>query len=231
LAAMLAASYAQTPNLEPNQPGDKPVPQVAFDLVFPGVTPSHYSVAVQSTGRAAYRSDDLGTQGKQSSAAGEPYLLEFTVSEPTRTRIFQLAQQTNYFQGDFNYTKTRVADTGTKTLSYSEGPANSFDTPTSGKRTQTVYNYSQNPAIQQLTSIFQQVSATLELGRRLAYLHRFDKLGLDAELKRAEEMENEQQLLELQAIAPTLRSIADDYSVLHIAREHAQHLLQPGGTR
>jgi hypothetical protein len=221
----------QTPNVEPNTPGDKPVPVITFDLAFPGTTPSHYSIAVESTGKAAYRSDDLGTEGQRASAAGSPYLLEFIVSEATCTQIFNLARELNYFRGDFNYTKTRVADTGTKTLSYSEGPANSFDTPTNGKRTQTVYNYSQNGSIQQLTAIFQRISSTLELGRRIAFLHRFDKLGLDAELKRADEMAAENQLLELQAIAPTLRAVAGDYSVLHIAREHAEHLLELAGTR
>ena len=232
LSGWLAAGLCwgrQTPNVEPNTPGDKTVPVVAFDLAFSGATPSHYAIAVESTGGAAYRSDDIGTQGEQASAAGDPYLLKFTVSEPTRTRIFQLAREAHYFQGNFNYTKTRVADTGTKTLSYSEGPANAFAAPTNGKRSQTVYNYSQNPSIQELTAIFQRISTTIELGRHIAYLHRFDKLGLDAELKRADEMAGENQLLELQAIAPALQAVADDYSVLHIAREHAKHLLELAG--
>jgi hypothetical protein len=204
---------------------------VAFDFAFPGANPAHYSIAVESTGQAAYRSDDLGAEGQSASNEGIPYLLEFLVSEATRTRIFQLAKQAKYFQDDFNYTKTPVANTGTKTLSYSEGPARSFDTPTHGKRTQTVYNYSQNPSIQQLTDIFQKISATVELGRRLARLHRFDKLGLDAELKLADEMAGKDELIELQAIAPALHSIADDYRVLHMAREHAKHLLELAGTR
>ena len=232
LSSALVAGFCwglQTPKVELSTPGDKPVPLVTFELAFPGATPSHYSIAVESSGRAAYRSDDIGAQGERESAAGDPYLVKFIVSEPTRSRIFQLAKEVNYFQGNFNYTKTRVADTGTKTLSYSEGPADSFATPTIGKRTQTVYNYSQNPSIQQLTTIFQQISATLELGRRIDYLHRFDKLGLDAELKRADEMAGENQLLEIQAIAPSLRAVADDYSVLHIARQHAEHLLEQAG--
>jgi hypothetical protein len=139
--------------------------------------------------------------------------------------VFQLAKQANYFRGNFNYTKGRIANTGTKTLSYSEGPVDSFGKPTNGVRYETTYNYSENAAIQELTAIFQNISNTLELGRRLDHLRRFDRLGLDAELKRAEEMAKGGQLLELQAILPALQKVVDDSSVLHIARESAQHLI------
>ena len=88
------------------------------------------------------------------------------MSDVTRTRIFSLAKQAHYFKGNFAYTKGRVADTGTKTLTYSEGPADSFDQPTAGVHNTTTYNYSEDPAIQQLTSIFEGISETMELGRR-----------------------------------------------------------------
>ncbi len=228
IAVVLACSlfvWGQQPNLEPNTPGDKPVPTVTYDQVFPGAVPAHFSVAVESDGRAAYRSDEIGP-GVRESATGDPYLLQFVVSDATRTRIFTLAAEANYFHGDFNYTKSRIANTGTKTLTYSQGSAVSFGKPTTGVRSSTVYNYSENRAIQQLTAVFQEISQTLELGRRLNYLHRFDKLGLDAELKSAEQMAHEGQLLELQAIAPALKAVADDTAVMHIARQRAEALLK-----
>ncbi len=224
--ASVVLAWGQQPDLQPNAPGDKPVPTVTFDLVFPGAVPAHYSVAVESSGRAAYRSDEIAAGGPPETATGDPYLVYFVVSEATRTRIFKLAAAANYFNGRFNYTKSRVANTGTKTLTYSEGPAVPFGKPTAGVRSSTVYNYSENPDIQRLTTIFQDISESLELGRRLNYLHRFDKLGLDAELKRAVEQAHEGQLLELQAIAPVLKAVADDSDVMHIARQRAQELLK-----
>ncbi len=226
ICGLSSAVFSQSPNLEPNTPGDKPAPTITFDLVFPGAMPSHYSVSVESTGRAAYRSDEMGTQETKELSTGQPYLEEFTISDTNRTRIFRLAAEANYFRGNFDYTRHRVANTGTKTLTYSEGPSDSFGKPTKGVRNQTVYNYSENPAIQQLTAIFDGISNTFQLGQRLAYLRRFDKLGLDAELKRAEELAQEGRLQELQAIAPTLRQVAEDDGVLHIARQRAQHLLR-----
>jgi hypothetical protein len=57
----------------------------------------------------------------------------------------------------------------------------------------------------------------------LQYLRRFDKLGLEEELKG---MENEgQNLAELQIIAPMLESIANDPAILNIARQRAKRLL------
>jgi hypothetical protein len=217
---------AQNPTLEPDSPNKKPVPTVTYDQVFPGAKPAHFSVEVESTGKAGYRSDEVGPEGKDQPNTGDPYIARFVVSETTRNQIFQLAEQAHYFKGDFNYTKGRIANLGTKILTYTEGPVvNNISQPTNGVHNTTTYNYSENPAIQKLTSIFQGISSTLELGARLDYLRRFDKLGLDAELKTAEAMASQNQLMELQVIEPTLRAIANDYQVLNIARGRANHLL------
>ena len=197
------------------------VPTVTFEFAWPGADPAHYALAVDSTGRAAYRDDDPAAD----SQTGDPYLYKFVVSEPTRSRIFQLAQQAHYFQGDFDYKKGRIAQTGIKTLSYREGPGELFFQPTNGVRTQTSYNWSENPAIQQLTTLFQDIAATLQAGRKLNFLRRFDKLGLEAELKHIEESQKSGSMAELQAIAPALQEVAQDPGVMHVSRQRAQHLL------
>jgi hypothetical protein len=224
----MAAAWAQQPPLEINTPGDKPVPVVTFDMVFAGVVPAHYSIAVESLGTAAYRSDDVGGEPNESSGSG-PYAEKITLSGATAKRIFDLARQANYFQGNFNYSKGKIANTGAKTLTYSDGPADSFGKPTVGIHNQTAYNYSENTAIQQLTEIFEDISGTIELGRKLRYLYRFDKLGLDAELKAAEGRAQDHQLMELQLIAPTLQDLADDSSLLHMVRQRAQNLIKMAG--
>lgn len=222
---LCASLWAQQPNLEPDTPHDKPQPTVSFDFVLPGTRPAHFAISVESSGRAAYRSDEVAPKSGSDEQAGDPYLLRFVMSEPTRTRIFALARQADFFKGDFNYTKSRVANTGAKTLSYGEGPSVAFGGPTNGVRNSTTYNYSDNPAIQQLTTIFQSISNTIELGARLDFLRRFDKLGLDAELKRADEMAKENNFVELHVIAPTLRTISEDYRVVNVARQRAKNLL------
>ena len=58
--------------------------------------------------------------------------------------------------------------------------------------------------MQELTAIFQNMSSTLEFGRRLEYFHRHQKLALEEELKRMEEMAKDKSLGEVQAVAPIL---------------------------
>jgi hypothetical protein len=80
-------------------------------------------------------------------------------------------------------------------------------------------------AVQELTELFQNMASTLEFGRRLEYYHRYQKLGLDEELKRMEEMANDNQLHELSAVAPVLQQIAEDNTVINPVRARAQRML------
>ncbi len=48
-----------------------------------------------------------------------------------------------------------------------------------------VYNFSENKNVVELTDLFQGIVRTLEVGRKLDFDHRFDRLGLDEETRRA----------------------------------------------
>ena len=97
------------------------------------------------------------------------------------------------------------------------------------RKTHAEYNYSLIPAVQDLTAIFQNMSTTLEFGRRLEYYQRHQKLALEDELKRMEEMANEKSLQEIQAVAPILEKIVADRSVLNVSRARAQRLRTAAG--
>jgi hypothetical protein len=238
IAMLFAVSLvAQTPDVEPNRTG-APVPVVTFDLSFPGADPAHYAITVESTCRAAYRSDNpekaatdkpASDQPASAAAATQPYTTEFTMSPSICRQVFDLAKQARYFQGNFEY-KGRIANTGIKTLTYSEGPQNaSLNNSTNGRHFQTSYNYSQNPAILQLTTIFQSIATTAEFGNRLAQEHRYDRMSLEGELKRMEELQKSQQLLEIQSVGAVLRGIANDSAVFNVTRQRAIRLLKSAG--
>jgi hypothetical protein len=76
--------------------------------------------------------------------------------------------------------------------------------------------------------LFQGISATLEFGRRLAYYHRYQKLGLDDELKRMEDQARNGNLVELQVARPVLQEIYDDGSVMNVVRARAQRIMAMG---
>ena len=212
LLLLVLPTYAQTPASEPNTSSSASVPTIKFEFELPGAQPAHYSVLLESSGQAAYHSEATPQPG---APVGEPYALKFVVSEFTRTRIFDLARQANYFDGDFDYTKSRIANMGAKTLSYRDDRRDH----------QTQYNYSVDPVIQQLTKFFQDLSTTLEYSRQLAYLYHYDKLGLESELKSMEGAEKDGWLAELQVAEPILNQIAADHSVMNISRRRAERLL------
>ena len=79
--------------------------------------------------------------------------------------------------------------------------------------------------------MFQDLSATLEFGRRLDYYHHYQKLALDEELRSMESMQHNKNLVELSAVAPILQTIAHDSTVMNVSRARALRLLaQANGT-
>jgi hypothetical protein len=189
---------------------------VTFTLDFPGSQPEHYSLRVQSDGTAHYES-----RGRLSPDSDETdsFDLDFTASPATRQKIFALAAKAGYFQKDLDAHHKNIAFTGKKTLTYNDGKRNGEST----------FNYSSRPAVQELTSLFQDLSSTLEFGRRLHYDYRYQKLALDEELKRMEETARTSPLVELTAIAPILQQIVEDSTVMNVSRARAQRLLAQAG--
>jgi hypothetical protein len=193
-----------------------PPPTITFEFKFPGSVPEHYLIRVPETGGSSYES--TGKLASDSEAESE-FNYEFTVSEPSRQKIFDLARRASYFAGDFEYKKGKLASTGEKTLAYQD----------SQRSNHTTYNYSTNQAVQQLTQFFQSLSATLEFGRRLQYFHRYQRLALEAELKRMEEMNKGNGLEEIQSVSAILQKIATDQTVLNVTRVRAQRVLAGAG--
>jgi hypothetical protein len=203
LLSALAQSQAQTATL-------------GFTLDFPGSQPDHYSIHVQSDGKAEYESrSKLGSD----SGDEDSFKYQFTVSPATRDKIFALAAKAGYFRKDVDSHRKNMAFTGKKTLAFQ-------DAQRSGEST---YNFSANPAVQELTTLFQNLSATLEFGHRLEYDHRYQKTALDQELKQLEESERSNMAIELKMIAPILQQIADDSSVMNVSRARAQRMLRNSG--
>jgi len=188
---------------------------ITFSLNFPDSDPERYTIAVQSDGHARY--ECLARISDQSDER-EAYQTEFSFSDTTRAQIFDLAARARYFSGKVDSGNRKLAFTGTKKLSYKDGQ----------RETTAAYNFSSVPAVQQLTTLFQSVSATLEFGRRLAYYHRYQKLALDDELKHMEDEVKRGDLLELQAVKPVLQQIYDDGSVLNVVRARAQRIMEMG---
>lgn len=232
-----------------NAPTSASTPSVSFTLDFPGSVPEHYSITINSSGKGNYSSgpstsrsqadastkdappvkaakasgsededsdsDQNASSQSSSGAAADPFDYNFTVSDQARERIFALASKAHYFEKDLDYGKGKLANTGAKTLAYRDAQ----------RSTHSTYNYTTNQPAQELTTLFQNLSTTLEAGHRLAFYYQYQKLALEQELKRVEEMAKSGGLFEVQTINPVLKRILADPSVMNVSRARAERLL------
>jgi hypothetical protein len=213
LLAFLPALWlsAQTPSATP-APSSPAQASVRFSFDWAQGFPwQSYSITVQSDGKCHFDGIPHADETNDTDA----YQQDFTMSDANRQKVFDLAQKLHYFQGDYDSHLKHVAQTGKKTLQYQSPQTNGS----------TTYNYSQNPDMQQLTSLFTGIAMTIDFGRKLAYQYRYDKLGMDDRLKQLEDLQASHGVEELQIIAPILRKIWKDPNLMNISRESARRLL------
>ena len=185
-------------------------PTVIFSVDNWGANPSHYSIAIDSTGNATYKA--VPNSARQN---GDPYVVEFPASANTRDEIFRLAGRLRFFKGHFAI-RPRSAEHGVeKTLTFRDERENNSIS----------YGSSRDVQIRQLATLFQQITATLEFGRHLSYLHQHHDPGLARELERMEFQAEKHRLREMQAVNAVLQEIATDQNIDRTARKRAKALL------
>lgn len=88
------------------------------------------------------------------------------------------------------------------------------------------FNYSDDSKLNKAAETFEAMAETMKIGDELARLHRFDRLGLDAEMQVLEQELSQGAAIEVSNIAPVLQSIAEDGRVMQRVRREAVRLLQ-----
>jgi hypothetical protein len=190
-------------------------PTLTFAFARSGENPPFYSIAIDSTGSATYQSFPYSDE-----KTGVPYTVEFEATPFTRSTIFRLTKQLHFFKGHFGSANYASKNASIKTLRFREGKPDNLKTDN-----QITYSSSRNALIQQLTSLFERISVTLEFGRRLTYLHQQHKSGMETELQCMESIAKQGRLRELQVIAPVLSAIASDATLDKVVRQRADAIL------
>lgn len=208
LIACSASAVGQNPQLQTRNGGR--FPTVVFSSVLWNANPAAYSIAVDATGTATYQS----TQDSME-RTGVPYTIEFQTSDATRRITFNIARELNLFSGEFPVSLGSPQTSPVRTLTYHDITFNNHIT----------YTDSTDSQIQELTSVFEEISATFEFARRLGYLHQHDKERLEPELTRMQASAERHMLRELQAVTPALKSIALDNSLTESVRKEAEAIL------
>lgn len=221
--SLAAVAYGQTPGLsagQANPAGDAATSsEVSFRFERAGLTVPRYTIVVHEDGTGTYQAQIAPVSGGSSamgiSTAPPPVSQPIRISGSTTQTIFRTARSLDRFNIPCESKAKNIADTGKKTLSYKG---------TDGQGS-CLYNYSENRSIAQLTDTFQAIAQTMDEGRKLQFLHRFDRLGLYSEMDVLSHEVEAKRVLELGNIAPALRSIVADEAVMQKVRERAAHLL------
>lgn len=207
-ATSVSTALAQNSQLRTKNGGR--FPTVVFTSVLWTANPSYYSIAIDATGAATYQSAPDSVD-----RTGIPYSVIFQATDATRRTTFNITRELDFLRGDFPVTLASAANNPVRTLTYHDSTFNN----------QLIYSDSTDSEIQELTSIFEEISTTLEFSRRLAYLHQHDKDGLEPELKSMRADGEHHLLRELPAVAAILRSIASDQSLGADVRQESEALL------
>jgi hypothetical protein len=197
-------------------------PSVSFSFNRPGLPVPVYQLTIEQGGTGSYKGQEVPqTSGSRGAPDGlpdqppQPFQRPIHISAATGTRVFDLSRQLNHFNKSCASKAKNVADTGVKILTYSGPDATGSCT----------YNYTEDKNVQALTDIFQGIAETLDEGRQLDHLHRYDRLGLDAAIKFLAQEVTDGRALEVGVIADSLRSIASDSEVMDRVRARANTLL------
>jgi hypothetical protein len=186
---------------------------VAFHIEWPAASVPDFTVDVNENGTGRY------WEGARPVGEDNPEkrVVALTFTAPTIAKIFA-AKPAIQSKACESHVKN-IANSGKKTLSY-------FD---NDQVTECVFNYSDDAKVNDSTSIFLAIAQTVQLGDKLKHDHRFDHLGLDADLDALTVAVKGGYALELQNIAPILQSIVSDDEMMAPARRKATALLQTSG--
>jgi len=231
IATVFAPTLARIPALHAQQPVPGPSdsapvlpffanPTVSFAFERPGLPVPRFTLTLNNRGLVAYVGEEVSSISGVSGPPSAPqrFQLQGTLSSLTTLKVFTLAGDLHNFNLPCASKAKNVADSGRKTLTYTEpgrtSPAGSC-----------TFNYTENKSVAELADMLRAIATTMDTGRELDRLHRYDRLGLDAAMASLAQLVSEGYALELGTIAPTLHSIAADPEVLERVRNRANTFL------
>jgi len=217
LLAPVVFVAAQATALQTDGPA-KSMAEVSFQFEREGLPVPRFTLQLREDGSGRYQAEHAERPISGTSMRGEEAKhIDRTIqlSPAMVAKIFRATRDLNRFDIDCTSKLKNIADTGKKTLSYSGGDG----------RGSCVYHYSDNKKVEMLTETLIGIAYTMDEGSRLEFLHRYDRLGLDAEMIQLNQEVEAGRALELGNISPTLAAIADDSAVIQRVRLRAAKLL------
>jgi hypothetical protein len=213
---LAAAAQTAAPATDASAPKQA---EVSFQFDRPGLPVPRFTLRLHEDGTGSYQADQgeiAATANSMRGQAAQHIDRPIKLTSGTVAKIFKNARAADRFNIECASKLKNIADTGKKTLTYTGGDG-------SGSCT---YNYSENKSIDALTDTFLAIAYTIDEGRRLEFLHRYDRLGLDAEMISFSQELEAGRALEPGTISSTLAAIVDDMAVIQRVRLRAQKILE-----
>lgn len=147
----------------------------------------------------------------------EEIINELTVSSPVLLQIQSLFSQLNFLSSQETYQhKKDFSHLGTVTISQTQN----------GKERSVKFNYSDNPAINQLREIFQNIVTQETRFFELETVRATDPLSTPAQMRMLDDELRSKRIADPNRFVPLLKDLKLDEGVPLITRNHAERLLQ-----
>lgn len=221
-SAIAALLLALLPGVSRGQAASAPEApaQVRFSYEDAREQPAKYFIVLREDGGGNY-STEAGSTPPANSADPYPAAAQdrsIVVPQALVARIFLLARRSGYFASPCDAGGRGIAFQGLKTLSYRGPDGHGLCT----------YNWSKSKEILELTSDFEAMALTLELGRKMESEYRHTPLLLDGDLEFLRKAVRQGDALDIASIAPLLQRIASDDSIVDRDRRWAEEILASG---
>lgn len=178
------------------------VPKITYSKSFPHSVPEYVEISVDKEGRADYKE-----------APDDASPLTFQLNGKETAEVFDLAEKLDRFTRPLE-SNLKVAFTGAKTFRWEDG---------AGKH-EVKFNYSQDPAAQQIWDWFERVTESELCLVGLERAVKFDKLGVNQALLSLDISWERNRLIAATQFLPLLDRIVKNESYLHMARERAANI-------
>jgi hypothetical protein len=173
----------------------------------PGLNIPHWQIDLQPHGPGQYSGKPVKGE--------DPGIVFFALSDAGSQHLADLLNQSHGMQPCETKSKG-IANMGQKDLMYA---------PEGGVESHCSFNFTDNKALSEATEYLIAMANTVQTGLELDRLHRYDRLGLDAVMRRLAADVKEHRAVGIIAIQPTLQRLTEDEAVMERVRARAQELL------
>lgn len=211
--AFQAAAFSQTPIrlVQHSKPANEAAPpSVAYHYKFENerFTTPLQELEFDGSGRGQFR-----FKKKE----GEEIVNDLTVSSPVLSQIQSLLSQLNFLASQENYQhKKDFSHLGTVTISQTQN----------GKERTVRFNYSDNPVMNQLRDIFQNIVTQETRFFEIETVRATDPLSTPAQMRLLDDDLKSKRIADPHRFVPLLKDLKLDEGVPLITRNHAERLLQ-----